>query len=386
MFLLIVLWLIFFAFSFGVVSLFFISMRIAAKRPWGLKIDRNYKPKISIIVPTYNEANVIRFKLENLVRVNYPKELMQIIIVDSNSEDQTVSIVREFIRQHLENNFQILTQSERKGKSAALNFALKSCDGEVIVVSDADCFWPSNILENALPFLADPTVGAVSGPKILLNSEQSWVTKSENAYLNSMNLMKLGESKVGSTLLFEGGFSAYKREVLVSFDPYNTGSDDCGTVLKLIENGYRALLVPNAVFYSAFPIAWTGKLSIKIRRASQLLQVFWVYFRLLIKGRIKSSKRTVVQGILLYVISPLMFVPLIAMTVALLLSYPYLILSFLVLFVPVLGLFVLEVIQNYFLLLVSMLMVIFNKKFVVWSKPPDRVLITEEMLRNHKLV
>jgi cellulose synthase/poly-beta-1,6-N-acetylglucosamine synthase-like glycosyltransferase len=131
-------------------------------------------------------------------------------------------MVHEFIRQRLGDNFQILMQSERRGKSAALNFALKSCDGEVVVISDADCFWPSDILQNALPFLADPTVGAVSGPKILLNSEQSWVTKSENTYLNSMNLMKLGESKVGSTLLFEGGYSAYKREALNSFDPYKT--------------------------------------------------------------------------------------------------------------------------------------------------------------------
>jgi cellulose synthase/poly-beta-1,6-N-acetylglucosamine synthase-like glycosyltransferase len=361
-------------------------MRNAAKRPWGLKIDRNYKPKISIIVPTYNEADVIRFKLENLVRVNYPKELMQIIIVDSNSEDQTVSIVREFIRQHLENNFQILTQSERKGKSTALNFALKSCDGEVIVVSDADCFWPSNILENALPFLADPSVGGVSGPKILLNSDQSWVTKSENAYLNSMNFMKLGESKVGSTLLFEGGFSAYKREALNLFDPYNTGSDDCGSVIKLIENGYRALLIPEARFYSSFPTTWKGKLIIKIRRANQLVHVVGKYFFLLLKGRIKGSKRIVVQAFFLYLIDPIMFIGWVISTVLLLMIFPYLFLLPLTLLIPKVGKYILEIIQDYVVLFLSIIMAVFKKKFILWGKPEDRALIDFKVLHKYELI
>jgi cellulose synthase/poly-beta-1,6-N-acetylglucosamine synthase-like glycosyltransferase len=386
MFLLIVLWLIFFAFSFGIAGVIFVLMKRAAKKPWKIKMDENYKPKISILIPTYNEADIIRFKLENLIKVKYPKDLMQVIVVDSNSEDQTLSVVNQFIKQHPEWNIQILTESERKGKSAALNFALKKCEGEVIIISDADCFWPSDILEKALPFLADPTVAAVSGPKILLNPNQTWVTKSEDAYLSSMNLMKLGESKVGSTLLFEGGFSAYKKEALASFDPYNTGSDDCGTVIELIESGYRALLIPEARFYSVFPVNWRGKLDMKLRRANQLVRVLWRYFNLLLRKGIKGSKRVVFQGILLYAVSPVIFVLLVGTTIILLLNFPYFAFLFLVFLIPMVRVYFFEVVQNYLLIFMSMLTAVFKKKFVVWDKPEDRVFLQEKMLHEHRLI
>jgi len=386
MFLLIVLWLIFFAFSFGVAGFIFVSMKNAAKRPWRIKTDNGYKPKISILVPTYNEADIIRLKLENLIKVKYPRDLMQIIIVDSNSQDQTVNIVNSFVKQHPESNIQILTESERRGKSAALNFALKKCDGEVVIISDADCFWHSDILEKALPFLADPNVGAISGPKILLNARQSWVTKTEDTYLNLMNLMRLGESKVGSTLLFEGGFSAYKKEVLESFDPYNTGSDDCGSIVTLAEKGYRAIFVPEARFYSAFPESWKEKAGIKMRRANQLVRVLWKYLSLFLKGHIKVSKRVIIQGILIYFISPIMFLALAATTIYLLFNFPYFSLMFLIFLIPNVRFYLFELTQSYLVLFISMFAVLMNKKFVIWNKPKTRTLLYEGILRQYELI
>jgi len=361
-------------------------MKNAAKRPWRIKTDNGYKPKISILVPTYNEADIIRLKLENLIKVKYPRDLMQIIIVDSNSQDQTVNIVNSFVKQHPESNIQILTESERRGKSAALNFALKKCEGEVVIISDADCFWHSDILEKALPFLADPNVGAISGPKILLNARQSWVTKTEDTYLNLMNLMRLGESKVGSTLLFEGGFSAYKKEVLESFDPYNTGSDDCGSIVTLAEKGYRAIFVPEARFYSAFPESWKEKAGIKMRRANQLVRVLWKYLSLFLKGHIKVSKRVIIQGILIYFISPIMFLALAATTIYLLFNFPYFSLMFLIFLVPNVRFYLFELTQSYLVLFISMFAVLMNKKFVIWNKPKTRTLLYEGILRQYELI
>jgi len=386
MFHLIFLWLVFCAFSFGISGFIFVSMGRAAKRPWCLKLDRNYRPKVSILVPTYNEEDVIQFKLKNLVKVKYPEGLMQIIVVDSNSSDQTVKLVRDFAARHPENNIQLLVEGERRGKSASLNFALKNCEGKIVIVSDADCFWPPEILERTMPFLADPTVGAVSGPKILLNPEQSWVTKTEDAYLSSMNMVRFGESKIGSTLLFEGGFSAYKKGLLDSFDPYNTGSDDCGSIVKLAEKGYKAICVPEACFYSAFPKSWKEKLSIKVRRANQLLRVLWKYLCLLLSGRIKISKRVIVQGILIYLVSPIMFIALAVTTIVLLFKFPYFSSIFVIFLLPHVGFYLFESIQSYLILFVSMLAVLMRKRFVVWKKAKDRSLIHENVLRRYELI
>jgi len=381
-----ILWFLFFVFSFGTAFLIYVLMRKSAKKPWRIKIDNDYRPKVSILVPTYNEEAVIRLKLKNLIKVRYPHDSMEIIVVDSNSQDQTLNFVNDFVKQHPEVNIKILIENKRRGKAAALNFALKECEGAVVIVSDADCFWPSDILEKALPFLADPNVGAVSGPKILLNPEESWVTKTENFYLNSMNKVRLGESKVYSTLLFEGGFSAYKREVLESFDPYNTGSDDCGTIMTLAEKGYRAIFVPEARFYSAFPKSWTEKISIKVRRANQLVRVLWRYLYLLFKGRIRTSKRVIVQGALIYLVNPIMFLALVATSVYLLFVFPFLSLFLLVFLIPNVNSYLFELIQNYFILFISMLTVLVNKKFVAWKKPKDRTLIREHVLHQYGLI
>jgi len=381
-----VLWFMLCFFSFGVLGFSFILMRRVAVKPWRLKADRNYMPKVSVLVPTYNESDVIGFKLENLNKIDYPKILTQIIVVDSNSEDDTVAVVSDFVKHHPETNIKVLMENERKGKSAALNLALKHCEGDVIIVSDADCFLPPDILRKTLHFLGDSSVGAISGPKILLNSKDSWATKTEEAYLNSMNLMKLGESKIGSTLFFEGGFSAYKRELLEVFDPYNTGSDDCGTIVALAEKNFRAIFVPEARFYTTFPTVWKEKVGLKIRRANQIVRVLWRYVDLLIRRRIKGSKRVIVQGFFNYVVGPVMFFALVVTTVFLLLSFPYFALIFLILLVPKVRSYLFEVVQNYVVILLSIFSVFFGKKFSMWNQPKDRMLLREDTLRQYGLI
>ena len=380
------LWFIFCFLSFGVLALRFILMKKNAAKPWRLKVDENYMPKVSILIPTYNESKTIGFKLQNINKIDYPRELVQVIVVDSNSTDGTLDIVKNFIKNHPEANIKVLVENQRKGKSAALNFALKHCDTEVIIVSDADCFLPSEILRRSLPFLADPRVGAISGPKVLLNSKQSWATKSEDVYLNLMNLIKLGESKNGSTLLFEGGFSAYKKEVLEAFDPYNTGSDDCGTLISLAEKGYRAILLPEAKFYSFFPMNWKEKLCIKLRRANQFVRVLLRYLSLLLNGRLKCSKGVVIQAVLTYILGPIMFIALICATIILLLNFPYFALGFLIFLIPKVRFYFVEAAQSYFLLFFSMLEVALGKKFTVWNKPRNRTLLKEDILRQYKLI
>ena len=260
--------------AFGPPAFIYLYMTRSSKKPWPTKVDSSYQPSVSIIVPTYNEASIIRLKLINLSRLRYPKNLLEMIVVDSNSSDGTGEIVQKFCEQNPWEKIELLSEKERKGKSHALNSALDQCKGEVVIVSDADCFWPADILEKAVPFLADDSVGVIGGPKILLNSDQTWVTRMEERYLRSANILRLGESKAGSTVFFEGGFCAFKKSAFAGFDPYKTGSDDCGTVICAIERRFRAMLVPEARFYSTFPESLRNKLSIKLRRINQLVRVF----------------------------------------------------------------------------------------------------------------
>jgi len=381
-----VAWILFGILALGPAAFIFLYMKRSSKKPWPTKVDNNYRPKISILVPTYNESSIILFKLTNLSRVKYPKNLMEIIIVDSNSSDGTPEVIKQFCEKEPQTNIKVLFEKERKGKSHALNYALDHCKGDVIIVSDADCFWPMDILKKAVPFLADSSIGAIGGPKTLLNSNQTWVTRMEEGYLNAANVLRLGESKAGSTVFFEGGFSAFKREAFDRFDPYGTGSDDCGTVIRVIEKNFRTMLVPEAEFYSTFPTSFRGKLGIKLRRTNQLVRVFAKYLALLVKRKVKVAKRTMVPNTFLYLFSPIAFVLFLVLTAFLIFVFPPLLLFLVLFLVPVVRFYSYEIVESNMLLVAAILGAIMGKGFSMWSKPDDRLWLTGETLSQFNLI
>lgn len=383
----IVLWFIFAFLSFGILGVEYLWLKKIANRPWNINIDNRFKPKVSIIVPTYNEEQTITYKIKNLVKLEYPKDLVQIIFVDGCSTDSTVEKINAFIQTTDGMNIQLIRESKRAGKSASLNTALKICQGDVIIVSDADCFWPSTILEKAIPYLADPRIGAVSGPKKLLNMGDSYATNSEVSYLETMNLMKLGESKISSTLLFEGGFGAFKKEVLESFDPYNTGSDDCGTIIHVIEKNFRAIMVPEAEFYTFFPKTLSGKFEMKMRRAGQLIHVFKKYAMVLLRGKIKSERWIIAKNLLTYFLAPLTFLAFIIISLYIIFKIPITVLALSVLLIPKVRSCFFEVSLAYIVILCAMFLSILRKKsFAIWKQPEDRFLLNEEYLHRNCLI
>ena len=88
-------------------------------------------PKFSIIVPTKNEENVIRRCLDGILNIDYPKNKMQIIVVDGKSSDDTSKICSEFSEKYPE-NIQFISEKTVKGKPAALNLALPYINGEIV--------------------------------------------------------------------------------------------------------------------------------------------------------------------------------------------------------------------------------------------------------------
>lgn len=377
----------------GVPGVYYLYMRRVAYKPWKLKVNESYSPRITIIVPTYNEANVIGLKLENLYNLKYAKDRTQIILIDSASTDDTVDEASKFVRCHSEMDIKILREYDRGGKSRALNLALKYATGDVIVVSDADCFLPSDILLKSLPFLSDPSVGALAGREVFLNPKQSWVTLTETAYRDSVAVIKLGESKLYSTIFFEGGFSAYKREFLSEFD-CKTGSDDCGTALRIVQKKARAIFIPEATFFTVFPVTWKGKITIKMRRANQLVRLWIECLGLLLRKELFLSKKIAVPELFLYLFNPIVFLSLAFTTFIVILGYmPYSVVFplflLLVLLIPKTRLYFVEALQSNCILLGALFAFMLKKKYVVWSvvkEKKSQSLLTRDILKRKSLI
>lgn len=367
----ILLWLVLFGIFAGSYIAYFGYLKLHAGKPWGLKVDSHFCPDITILIPAHNEEKMIRTKLENLAGVSYPKEKMEVILIDDASTDQTLAEAHDYVRNHPGLPLKVLKQNPRKGKASALNMGLEASSNDVVVVTDADSFFPSDTLRKALPYMSDPRVGALTGHGVITKFMESWVTRAEEGYLGLINLLRLGESKIHSTIRFEGCFCVFKKDAFDKFDS-ESGADDSGTALRVVQNGYRAILVPEIYAFIEIPNKLVNRMKVKIRRAIHLNELWFHCLKLLLKRHLRLPKRIAVPEIFISIFNPIIFVVLACVTLILVASYPialiFLILGFCVLgLIPVSGSYLLQGVSDQFILFYSIFYYASKKKIVAWD-------------------
>lgn len=243
------------------------------RRPWDVKVNEDYKPKVTIIIPTYNEAKYIAQKLDNIYQQDYPKELVEVIIVDSASMDGTPEIVEKWIRKHKDVTVKLIRENTRRGMVPAINFALKNVEpqGDVIIFTDADAWWPTSAIRNIVKYFADETVGAVSAS--ILYRENSNTRASENVYRFYYNKLRIAESKRYSTPVHNGPLIAFRKKLLykIGLLPEYTGNDDSTPASIIAFMGYRAIQIDDVTVEE--PLS-RNQFRRKIRRAQHLLSSF----------------------------------------------------------------------------------------------------------------
>jgi len=306
---------------------------VGQKKSWNLHLNDKYEPYTTVIISTYNEAPVITRRLQNLEELEYPRDKIEVIVADSASSDGTADIVDRYVKNHgFPFGILVLREKQRKGKAKAMNLALQHAKGEVIATSDADSYWDPKALRIALSFMADPKVGAVTGREMLTNIGRSTYTMAEDTYSGFNRTIRYGESKLGSTLIFQGELSLYKRKAFEQFED-KSGSDDVGTVISIVANGYRTLFVPTATFHDAAHYTLSGRMTVKTRRAQHL--IYGVLnasrLKLRLRKRMPISVSTVFMNLYLYVLNPIIGVLLVGALIFLAISFPILLLGLLLL-------------------------------------------------------
>jgi cellulose synthase/poly-beta-1,6-N-acetylglucosamine synthase-like glycosyltransferase len=376
---------------FGVPVAYYLYLWRSLSKPWNLVIDKLNLPPVTILVPAHNEEKTIGLKLLNLSGVKYEKAKMQILVVDDKSSDNTIKAAESFIRAHPELEITVIEGRERTGKSVALNNALKYAKHDVVIVTDADTFWSHDILMEALPFFSDKSVGALNGRQTLLGCRKNLSTQTERAYLDlTYGLIKLGESKIHSTIIYHGLFSAYSRRYLRNF---NLETDDSGTALDIVQNGGRAIFVPAAKCFEIPTSSWKGKVETKLRRANRLLAIYAKCFELLVKGKLKLPLRIALPEIFIYFVNPILFVLLTAALLLFLANNLFylliagILLSILLIVPSKFRLIFFEAVQDHVLLLLAIFSLISGNKFSMWETLDDsRSLLDERMLKENNLI
>lgn len=314
------LWIVVGVIHLGIPLVYFGTMsRVGSKRDYHLSLTPGQLSTVTIIIPTYNESQVIESKLSNIVHEDYPKELLELIIVDGLSTDGTAQLARQFLEQNQLRGM-VIQESKRTGKSVALNLGLARATSDLICISDAECRWRTDALLNAVKYFSDPTIGAVSGVHHIQSKTGTVATDVEGSYRAVYRMLRVAESKLDSTPVGEGEIQLFRRRQLTEFDP-NVGGDDTCAALCMVEKGLRAISAEDVVFFDPAPPAWRARFRQKIRRGQHVLQAFFRHKGLL-RGNRKFSHLIFPIEFFLYAINPLIFPVFLALTGLAAIAFP----------------------------------------------------------------
>ena len=275
--------------------------------------DYSYQPFISIIIPTYNEDQVIKRRIENLLAQDYPRDKFEILVVDSGSTDATVKTAKELASDN--QNVTVLTEGERKGKASAINFGKSYAKGEIVLVTDANTIYDINVLKKVAPYFKNPGIGAVGGRFILSNVDNNLV-RSSSFYWELESLINRGESTLDSVCFFHGEINAWRKNIVEA--DTTALSEDVDMAIKIRRQGYKIAYEPDAMAYEAGPTTTREQIIQKKRTTLGVIKNFFKHKRYLWLPRDKYSGLIFPCHKTLQILSPYLLIVALAMFITLL--------------------------------------------------------------------
>jgi cellulose synthase/poly-beta-1,6-N-acetylglucosamine synthase-like glycosyltransferase len=228
-------------------------------------------PKVTVLVPAYNEEQTIYAKMKNISEFDYPHDRIEVFVLDDCSTDRTGEISeRALIDFHLEGR--ILRNETRMGVNTSYNRALEQVGSPYVLTTDADAVIPpESLLKATKIMLSLEDVGGVAARMIPVHNKTTATTRTAVAYASSYNSMLEAESALSST--FPGSTSCMLMRV-AAFSPIPTsyGSSDGNISLAIFRTGFRFIFAPQIEYYEPITENLMEQRRQKIRRATRLIQ------------------------------------------------------------------------------------------------------------------
>lgn len=191
-------------------------------------------PTVSLIVPAYDEEEVVAAKVANALALDYPRERLQVIVASDGSSDATAERARAA-------GASLVLELPPGGKVAALDAAAEQAAGDVLAFSDANSVWKPDALKQLVAPFADPGVGYVCGQVRFLDPEGNNL---EGAYWRYEMTVREMESALGGITAGNGAIYAVRRDAYIPLPP--SGSHDLSFPFRLAKRRLRSLYAPAA--------------------------------------------------------------------------------------------------------------------------------------------
>ncbi len=236
------------------------------------------EPIVTLVIAAYNEEPVIREKILNSLRLDYPEEKLEILVAADGSTDRTADIAREYP------GVKVLHETERRGKSAALNRAAAAAAGEVFFFSDANTIYAPGALRRLVRNFNDPSVGGVSGRKVVRSDSRREAAAGEKGFWNYEARLKKAETDLGSVSTADGEMFAVRRSLYEAIPPRMV-HDDMYLTLKIVQKGFRVVYEWDAVSEEAASKSLRDEFFLKTRYASAGYQILKEFREMLLPPR-----------------------------------------------------------------------------------------------------
>jgi cellulose synthase/poly-beta-1,6-N-acetylglucosamine synthase-like glycosyltransferase len=248
-----------------------LSLRIINKfkKERSPEIDKSYEPTVTIMIVAHNEEKVIGDKLLNVIKVNYPKDKLEILISSDNSTDKTNEIVRRFINNHQEYSIRLYEVKERKGKTNAQNEAAATVKSEILVMTDANAMLDQNSIRELVSEFSVDEIAYVTGRLMYINEDKAWTSKSESSYWEWDLKMREIESNIHSVTAGNGALYACRTKEYYNFNPIRC--HDSAMPVHYVLQGKRAVYNKNAIAYEKAGEKVEDEFGRKIRMSRSIL-------------------------------------------------------------------------------------------------------------------
>ncbi len=233
--------------------------------------DDAYLPSVAVIVTAYNEEDVIERRLENLRALDYPPELLELVVTSDASTDRTEELAGAWGARVIRN--------PRGGKVAAQDAAVRATSADVVAFSDANATWAPDALRKLVRNIADPQVAYVCGRLRLQAPDGS---NKEGVYWRYELVTREGESRLGSVTAGNGSIYALRRSDYAEVDP--RFGHDLSLPYLMVQRGKRAVYEPQALAFER-P---TPTNESEYRRKVRMFEHSWL---IVLRGRMLRGQR-----------------------------------------------------------------------------------------------
>ncbi|WP_213545018.1 glycosyltransferase [Vannielia litorea] len=268
-------------------------------------VHEGYAPSVTVIVPAYNEENVIVSSVNNILQSTYGN--FDVIVVNDGSTDNTLKIARSKFRRNP--RVKVYTQ-RNQGKWAAANKGFARSDSEIVVAIDADTILAPDAIGHLVQKMKDPRVGAVAG-KVIVGNQRNLLTRFQAIeYLVGQNVDRRAYEALNAIMVVPGAIGAWRRDAVIEAGLYSpeTMTEDADLTVSLIRAGYRVEYDERALCYTEAPETVKAFLAQRLRWTLGKLQTAWKH-----RGAVRERRSVglaaipdqIVSGMLLPLFAPI---------------------------------------------------------------------------------